>query len=75
MEIKGSNEEILTIAKSMDPDRNGFIEYQHFMQYFTPNLPEIVHQPTPFMINKLLRTSATGNVLPNSTMLRGQINR
>jgi len=75
MEIKGTNEEIITIAKSMDPDRNGFIEYKHFMQYFTPNLPEIVHQPARFMVNKVLRTSATGNVLPNSDMLRSQINR
>lgn len=58
----------------MDPDNNGFIEYRHFMQYFTPNLPDIVHQPAPFMVRKTLRNSANGNVIPNSDMLKGQIN-
>lgn len=75
MEIKGTNEEILTIAKSMDPDKNGFIDYQHFQKYFTPSLPDISHQPAPYVRNKTIVTSANGNLIPNSNILRDQINR
>ena len=75
MEIKATNDEIVTIAKSMDPDKNGFIDYRHFMQYFTPNLSDISDQNVPYIRNKTLITSANGNIVPNSTMLKGQINR
>mmetsp|Transcript_23875 Transcript_23875/g.23797 ORF Transcript_23875/g.23797 Transcript_23875/m.23797 type:complete len:213 (+) Transcript_23875:1784-2422(+) len=75
MGIKGSNEEIVSIAKSMDPDKNGFIDYRHFMQYFTPSLPDIVKNPAPFMRKKAINTSANGNLIPNSDLLRGQISR
>ena len=74
MEISASDNEIMSVIKTIDDKKNGFIDFRQFMQYFTPNLPEIVHQNLPF-INKKLISQANGNNVPNMGMLQSQINR
>jgi Ca2+-binding EF-hand superfamily protein len=75
MEIKASNNEIVSVAKSLDPDKNGFIDYSHFQQYFTPNLPEITENTSHYLINKKAASTINGSNVPNSEFLRNQISR
>lgn len=75
MEIKASNDEIVNVAKALDPDKNGFIDYSHFMQYFTPNLPLITDQSNQYIRDKMIVGNSNGSNVPNSDILRNQINR
>jgi len=75
MEIPATNKEIMTIAKTIDSDKNGFIDFSNFMHHFQPNLPEITGESLPYIKDKILIGSVNGSAVPSTEFYRNQIGR
>ncbi|MGM0680355.1 MAG: glutamate--tRNA ligase family protein, partial [Pseudomonadota bacterium] len=75
MEINAPNNEVMSIAKVIDDKNSGYIDFRQFMQYFTPNLPEITDEGTYYNKRKQLLGSVNGSAVPSTEMVKNQINR
>lgn len=75
MEIPASQDEILSVIKQIDHNKNGYIDFREFMHHFTPNLPEIMENDPPYLRNKKLIGSVNGNIVPNRDLVQNQMNR
>jgi Ca2+-binding EF-hand superfamily protein len=76
MEIQASNNEIMSVVKAIDTDKNGFIDFRNFMISFQPNLPEITEDNgLPYLRNKTLLGSVNGSVVPSTELVKKQMGR
>ena len=60
----------MALAKHLDPDKNGFIEFKDFFSAkFKPNLPHLLGTKSEFEDNN---SEWGGNPAPNAQMMRKQ---
>ena len=55
----GKHDEIIALAKTLDPDGNGYIEYKDFAKKFLSNLAEAIENKSPNNMTVLPNRSLT----------------